>query len=179
MSIHVLTNINVSGYNGVVNKSTFLQIRLTPMEKRVVAQMAKKAGMEMSSWVKRCIFSTQKQQYLGIIEMVADPKNKKEALASLNDFLSAISKEHFADAVLPLPKEMAGTFIGNYIASMVELAAHQKNIESPPWIHSFQGLPDPHFSSDLPSLRLHLLKVSPIPFKKRNIFIDSSLGDRV
>jgi uncharacterized protein (DUF1778 family) len=162
-----------------MNKSAFLQIRLTPMEKRLVAQKAKNAGMEMSAWVKSCIFSSEKQQYVAIIEQLSNPENSNEALASLNDFLSTISKKQFQDAVSPLPEKMAGTFMGNYIASMVELAAHQKNVNPPPWTQAFQGLDKPHFSSSLPSLRLHLLQASPVPFKRRNIFIDSSVGDRV
>jgi hypothetical protein len=40
-------------------------------------------------------------------------------------------------------------------------------------------LEEPHFATTLEGLRLHLLQVSPVPFKRRNIFIDSSLGDRV
>lgn len=179
LSIHVLTISNVGWYTAGMSKSTFLQIRLTPMEKRLVAQKAKNAGMEMSSWVKSCIFSTQMEQYLEIIQAVTESKNTKEALASLNDFLSTVSKEQFEEAVAPLPIDMAGTFIGNYIASMVEHAAQQKKINPPLWTRTFDGLADPHFSSTLPSLRGYLLQVSPTAFKRRNIFIDSSVGDRL
>jgi hypothetical protein len=35
------------------------------------------------------------------------------------------------------------------------------------------------FGSDLQNLRLYLLTHSPPPFRRRNIFIDSTLGDRV
>jgi hypothetical protein len=35
------------------------------------------------------------------------------------------------------------------------------------------------FGSELQSLRLYLLTHSPPPFRARNIFIDSSLGDRI
>jgi hypothetical protein len=35
------------------------------------------------------------------------------------------------------------------------------------------------FCSSLQSLRMHLLTHSPPPFRRRNIFIDSSLGQRV
>ena len=35
------------------------------------------------------------------------------------------------------------------------------------------------FASELKSLRLHLLTKSPAPFRRRNLFVDSTLGDRV
>jgi hypothetical protein len=40
-------------------------------------------------------------------------------------------------------------------------------------------LEEPAFGTALQSLRLHLLTHSPPPFRLRNIFIDSSLGQRV
>jgi hypothetical protein len=49
----------------------------------------------------------------------------------------------------------------------------------PEWTRSIPLLVEPVFGSDLKSLRLHLLTNSPPPFRSRNIFIDSTLGDRV
>jgi hypothetical protein len=40
-------------------------------------------------------------------------------------------------------------------------------------------LPQPVFGSELKALRLHLLTNSPPAFRRRNIFIDATLGDRV
>ncbi len=39
--------------------------------------------------------------------------------------------------------------------------------------------PEDTILQKLAGLRLHLLRESPVPFKRRNIFIDSSIGDRV
>jgi hypothetical protein len=70
-------------------------------------------------------------------------------------------------------------YVQNYVAAMVELAAHQKGVASPGWVREVPPLDEPHFATALGGLRLHLLQVSPVPFKRRNIFIDSSLGGRV
>jgi hypothetical protein len=40
-------------------------------------------------------------------------------------------------------------------------------------------LEEPHFGAPLQSLRLHLLAASPVAFKRRNIFVDAAVGDRV
>jgi hypothetical protein len=60
---------------------------------------------------------------------------------------------------------------------MVELAAHQKGVVPPAWVREVPPLDEPHFATPLEGLRL--LRASPVPFKRRNIFIDSSVGDRV
>jgi hypothetical protein len=40
-------------------------------------------------------------------------------------------------------------------------------------------LTEPYFPTPLKSLREHLLIAAPIPFKRRNIFVDASIGQRV
>jgi hypothetical protein len=50
---------------------------------------------------------------------------------------------------------------------------------APAWTRSIPPLAEPVFGSDLCSLRLYLLTNSPPPFRGRNIFIDSTLGDQV
>jgi hypothetical protein len=62
---------------------------------------------------------------------------------------------------------------------MVELAAHRAETLAPLWVTRVQPVDAPVFIDLSLSLRLHLLTASPVPFRRRNIFIDSSLGDRV
>ena len=62
---------------------------------------------------------------------------------------------------------------------MVEQAASHKGLAPPPWIVRVPPLDEPYFGTDLKSLRLYLLTHSPPPFRRRNIFIDATLGDRV
>ena len=44
---------------------------------------------------------------------------------------------------------------------------------------AIEALSEPEFGSQLQSLRLHLLTHSPPPFRRRNIFIDTSIGGQV
>jgi hypothetical protein len=62
---------------------------------------------------------------------------------------------------------------------MVETAAHRHKVPPPDWTLAVQPLSEPAFGSPLQSLRLHLLVAAPPAFKRRNIFVDSSVGDRV
>jgi len=70
-------------------------------------------------------------------------------------------------------------FLANYIAAMVEYACAKHRIAVPAWTRSIAPLADPVFGSELKGLRHYLLTHSPAPFRSRNIFIDSTVGDRV
>ena len=62
---------------------------------------------------------------------------------------------------------------------MIESACEKRGVPVPGWTHAIAPLSEPAFGSTLQSLRLHLLTHSPAPFRRRNIFIDSSLGAQV
>jgi len=71
-------------------------------------------------------------------------------------------------------------YLANYVAAMVEQALHLKGGTRPPlWTSEIAPLPRPVFAVPWMSLRAHLLLESPVPFRRRNIFIDSSIGHRV
>ncbi len=87
----------------------------------------------------------------------AGPPEVKPAyiLAELNDLLTAAT----GDELESLP---------------------QPSIDSPYLASSrIEPLPLPVFAVPWQSLRAHLLLESPVPFRRRNIFIDSSIGARV
>jgi hypothetical protein len=97
-------------------------------------------------------------------------------LAELNDLLTAASGAEIE--MLPMP-EIAGHHHANYVAAMVELAAHMKGCRRPPeWTDGVIPLSEPVFAVQSMSVRTHLLLNSPIPFRRRNIFMDTSLGGR-
>ena len=97
-------------------------------------------------------------------------------LAELNDLLTAAPKEQFQLLAVP---SIADPYLANYVAAMVELAAHIKGTHPPAWTSTIEPLADPVFAVPWQSLRAHLLLESPVPFRRRNIFIDSSIGARV
>ena len=66
-----------------------------------------------------------------------------------------------------------------YIAALVESACVRRRVQVPAWVLVTAPLAEPHFGTDLRSLRLHLLVESPAAFRRRNIFVDSAIGDRV
>jgi hypothetical protein len=67
----------------------------------------------------------------------------------------------------------------NYVAAMVEQASFLKRVQPPAWTARIAPLEEPYFAAPLKALRLHLLRASPVPFKRRNIFVDAAVGARV
>lgn len=62
---------------------------------------------------------------------------------------------------------------------MVEQSALQKGLMPPAWVRDVPPLDLPYFAGELRSLRQYRLAVSPVAFKRRNLFVDTSIGGRV
>jgi hypothetical protein len=97
-------------------------------------------------------------------------------LAELNDLLTGAPAEEIEELPRPL---LSDPYRLNYVSAMVELAAHRAGVAPPLWTAEVEPLSTPVFIDASIALRAHLLTASPPPFRRRNIFIDSSLGDRV
>jgi hypothetical protein len=54
-----------------------------------------------------------------------------------------------------------------------------RRVFPPRWTADIPPLSKPAFAVPWQSLRAHLLLESPIPFRRRNIFINASMGARV
>ena len=105
--------------------------------------------------------------------------HRRFALAELNDFLTALASAEFDDAVAYADTQGMDRLTANYVAALVDQAASRHDVQPPAWLGSIAPLEEPYFAGGLESLRPHLLREAPVPFKRRNIFVDSGLGDRV
>ncbi len=160
-------------------KISQLQIRLSPDEKAAIQRAAKRASMDMSAWVLTKLLPSHGKTFQTLLKKLADEQDKRYVLAALNDFLYPLTANEFEQAVEESPRAHLSDYLSNYVAAMVEFAAAQKNTPPPQWTSDIEPLPHPAFGTTLKSLRLHLLTRSPITFRRRNIFIDASMGDRV
>jgi hypothetical protein len=114
--------------------------------------------------------------FVQLTEAVGAASRISYPLAELNDLLTGAPAEEIGKLPRPL---LADPYRLNYVTAMVELAAHRAGIAPPLWTAEVEPLPTPVFIDPSIALRAHLLTASPPPFRRRNIFIDSSLGDRV
>jgi uncharacterized protein (DUF1778 family) len=160
-------------------KTQQLQIRLTPRQKAALKRQAAAAGLDVSSYVLSRVLPEETSRFADLLRLLQHETQSRYALAALNDLLSASPPAIFGDAVAHA--ELAGLtpYVKNYVAAMVEQAAHLKQVAPPQWVRDVPPLDVPQFATPLIGLRMHLLRSAPIPFKRRNIFVDAAVGARV
>lgn len=159
-------------------KTSQLQIRISPKEKARLKRLARSAGQDISAYVLERVFPPSADRFGAILGQLAVGGDHRYALAELHDFLADLTPAGFADAVARPTPELP-PFLMNYIAAMVEHAATAKGVPAPAWTRDVVPLDEPVFGADLESLRMHLLRSAPVAFKRRNIFVDATVGARV
>ena len=160
-------------------RSEQLQIRVSPEEKAAIRGAAEHAGLDMSAYVLGRALPTPAMRLHACIEDCAGPGPPGFGLAELNTLLTSWTATELRDAVSTPPTTALTPFLSNYIAAMIEQACERRSVRVPGWVRAVEPLTEPAFGSTLKSLRLHLLTHSPPPFRRRNIFIDATIGDRV
>jgi len=163
----------------VPTKTQQLQIRVSPLQKAALKRQARAAGLDVSSYVLSRLAPDPSDRFAAILKSLQAGTDPRYALAELNDFLSACPPVAFAEAVAGAEFGKLSPYFRNYVAAMVEQAADMKGIAPPSWVGDVTPLDTPRFVTPLKSLRTHLLHSSPVPFKRRNIFIDAGVGARV
>lgn len=160
-------------------KSQQLQIRVTPRQKAALRRSAANAGLDVSSWVLARLLPPVTDRFHDLLRSLEVEANRRFALAELNDVLHTTAPIEFSAMVAAASLDKLSPMLQNYVAAMVELAASRKNLTPPSWVRDITPLDHPHFATSLKSVRPYLLRVSPVPFKRRNIFIDAGIGARV
>ena len=162
------------------SKDQQLQIRVTPAEKAAIKVAAARAGMDMSAWMLARVLPPARATFQDIVAALAATDDKRRyVLADLNDFLSSAGPRELEQAVADAPPAQLDPYVSNYVAAMVETATCRAGLPPPAWAAKIRGLETPVFGTPLAGLRLHLLLHSPPAFRRRNIFIDATIGDRV
>ena len=160
-------------------KSSQLQIRVSPQEKAAIARYARKANMGISEWVLNKTLPESQEAFQNLLGQLKEASNPKYILAQVHDMLKDATADEFELMVeQPLPKSLSD-YLANYVAAMIEYAAVQKGKKAPAWTKDVVPLKIPVFGSDLKTLQLYLLTHSPPPFRRRNVFIDATVGQRV
>lgn len=160
-------------------KSAQLQIRVSAADKATIQRAAKRAGMDMTAYVMSRVLPPAAILFQEHVAACAHGDVPSFALAELNSLLSSLTPAEMSPAVAQPPSSSLSPFLANYVAAMVEYGCARCRVPPPGWTRAVAPLAEPAFGTTLESLRLHLLTHSPPPFRSRNIFIDSTLGERV
>ena len=161
-------------------KTNQLQIRVDADQKERIRQRAQNAGMDVSKWVLRQLLPLAGERFQTLCtELAEKPSLRAYTLAELHDFFTRLEPREFSRALQYPPAAQLAPFEANYLAAMIEYAAAAGNVPVPEWVKNIERLETPWFASSLQGLRLYLLTQSPPAFRRRNLFIDSSVGERV
>ena len=173
------TSVSCHDIAPMAAKTQQLQIRVTPQQKAGLKRQAGAAGLDLSSYVLSRLLPPERDRFAGILRALEPEADRRFALAELHDFLHGCAPGAFAEAVARADWGALPQWVQNYVAALVEQAADQKHVAPPPWVGDVAPLATPRFATELKSLRLHLLRSAPVPFKRRNIFVDTSVGQRL
>jgi len=160
-------------------KSSQLQIRVSPSEKAAIQRAARRAGLDMSAYVLARLLPAPERHFQELTGVCRELEQARFALAELSSWLASLGTGELQEAVSSPPPSGLTPYLANYVAAMVEHVCAQHDITSPAWTRAIPPLAEPVFGSALMSLRLYLLTHSPAPFRRRNIFIDATVGARV
>jgi hypothetical protein len=160
-------------------KNLQLQIRVTPREKSAIRRLASAARQDLSTYVLSRVLSGEPQRFGSIVRALRNEKEHPFAFAELNDFLAKETPTSFLDAVATADLRGLSAWASNYLAAMVEHTASRLGVSAPGWCTQVEPSETPYFATTLKSLRPYLLCAAPTAFKRRNIFVDSSVGSRV
>ena len=160
-------------------KSAQLQIRVTPVQKTALKRLARQAGLDVSTYVLSRALPDTRTRFRAILRELQRDADRRVALAELNEFLTELMPAEFHDAVADAELQALSPLVQNYVAAMVEQTARRMGEPAPAWVHEIEPIDEPYFAVPFPRLRPHLLRASPVAFKRRNLFVDASIGDRV
>lgn len=164
----------------LVSKTHQLQIRVSAQDKARIRARAAGAGMDVSKWVLQQVLPPVEREFQALSRALASrPEARSFTFAEFQNWFNRLTGGEFMRAVRYAPEARLPPFEANYLAAMVEHGAAIKGVDPPRWTVAVEPLDAPWFASSLKSLRLHLLTHSPPPFRRRNLFIDSSVGERV
>ena len=160
-------------------KTAQLQIRISPAAKEALRRRARAAGSGLSEYVLSRVLPPAGRRGAEILAGLRDPSGRRFALAEWNDFLAGLGPEEWEEALADAPVAWLDAVTSNRVAAMAEQAAAMKCVSAPAWTRDVPPLEEPVFASNLRGLRAHLLRSSPAPFRRRNLFVDAAVGDRV
>ena len=163
-------------------KSDQLQIRVSAEQKRRLKQLARDAGMDVSAWVLSRALPAESERFQELTTAVAAATTdtaRRLALGALADFLRQLPAGGFRRAVAHAPRASLDPPWANHLAGTIELAASNRGLAPPQWTAVIRHPPEPMFGSSLASLRMHLLTRAPVALRRRTLFMDASIDDRV
>jgi hypothetical protein len=162
-----------------VAKTAQIQLRVTPSEKADLVRQARARGLDLSRFILGSLLPDRRTDFLRLVRSLARTSQPSFVFAEIHDLLASLGRAEFSLVTAVLPHSSLEDVRINQLAAMVETRAAELDVQPPPWTGTVKPLSVPWFATSLLSLRMHLLCNSPPAFRRRNLFVDSTIGARV
>ena len=148
-----------------------LQIRVTPSEKATLRRLAAAEGLSLSAFVLARALPDSHEHVNGMVRALGGEAGSHKAMSDLWLYLDQLAPGEFEDVAAAIDVSELTQLQANCAAGAVEGEAWRRDVPHPAWTEGVEPLRRPHFGLDLPSLRPHLMRVSPAPLKRRNVYV--------
>ena len=163
----------------MAGKSEQIQIRVTAAEKRRLRQLARSAGLDVSAFVLARALPPAQERFQRAVSALKVEADRRYVLAELGEMLAPLGSGELEHTVGQADVSGLPPFAQNYLAATVEHLCARRGASLPGWTRIIAPLSEPWFATPLRSLRCHLLRSSPVAFKRRNLFVDAGPDARV
>lgn len=163
----------------MAGKSEQLQIRVTRAQKARLRQLAGRAGLDISAYVLAHALPVPRERFQRAVRALRSEADQRYAFAELSDILTPLGAAELEATVSLIDISGLSAFAENYLAATVDYVCERRGAAVPAWVRSVEPLEVPWFATNLRSLRAHLLRASPVAFRRRNLFIDSGPDARL
>lgn len=159
--------------NDMSRKTSQLQIRISPDQKATLKRLAAEAGVNVSQYVLRTVLPSTEAEMARHAEALGPRSGRGRAFADLRKYLSDLPLERFTEAAQAFSSDDWPTVIRHHVAAAVEECAARHAARAPRWTRELAPLDRPHFSWEARSLRPHLMRITPVFLKRRDVFRDA------
>ena len=155
-------------------KTSQLQIRITPEQKQALKRLAADAGLSVSKYVLATVLPSAQLEFGRRVKALHTHPQRMVALGELRSFLADLGLGEVREAIADVDLEGLAPVLQNYAAATVEQVVKDRDLPLPSWVTRVDPLDRPHFAWPARSLWPHLMRIAPLTFKRRNVFIDAA-----
>lgn len=151
-------------------KTSQLQVRVSPEQKRQLKKLARAARLSVSEYVLAAALPTESEALRQHVDALPDMTHRQGALLELRADLSGIPPAEFEAAGAGLDVRALPPLQQALAAAVFEHEAQVRRCAPPRWTRAVHVSEAPTFRPRLVSLHPYLLCASPAALKRRNVF---------